>query len=160
LWSDCFGAIIGEIESKIYTRGSEGDFYSYLDWNEKLKTNSPVNLVRPCSPDESVGVLNSYLRNAKTGTVVWITNLELVHKRYDVLMSEVHYHLATTYYHLRDKYAVYVNNEKIEPWDFLEQDSSPQISDTKVYTVTRDSKGKAIRADITLKHVLRQGKQP
>lgn len=135
---------------EIFTRGAEGDFYSYIDWNEKLKTNSPVNVVRPCTEEESRQVLNPYLRKSNTGTVVWISDLKLVHKRYDVLLKEIRYHLATTYYGLRDKYTVYVDNEKVEPWDFLEKDQSPCVSDEKVYTVTRDAQGRAINAEIKL----------
>ena len=141
---------------EVFTRGVDGDYYTYIDWNEKLSTNSPVNVVRPCTPDETTGVLNAYLMGASTGTVVWVSDLKLVHKRYDVLLKEIEYHLSTTYYGLREKYTIFLDKKKIEPWDFLEKDQCPKVSnicglsDVKTYTVTRDAQGRAINSKITL----------
>ena len=135
---------------EIYTRGAEGDLFSYIDWNEKIKTNSPVNVVRPCSAKESTSVLNAYLRGAKTGTVVWISNLQLTSKKYDVTITEIKYHLSTTYYGLKDKYKIIFDGKDIKPWDFIERNDSPCVSDVKVYNVVKDSKGVQINAKITL----------
>lgn len=135
---------------EIYTRGAEGDLFSYIDWNEKIKTNSPVNVVRPCSAKESTSVLNAYLRGAKTGTVVWISNLQLTSKKYDVMITEIKYHLSTTYYGLKDKYKIIFDGKDIKPWDFIERNDSPCVSDVKVYNVVKDSKGVQINAKITL----------
>lgn len=137
---------------EIYTRGPEGDYYSYLDFNEKLKELTPVNLVRRCTSEEINGVLNPYLKFSDSGfgTVVWISNCHLPSKKYDVLMSEIGYHLSTTYYGLRDKYQIFLNNEPIKPWDFIERDDSPCVTEVKTYPVTRDAQGRAINAQITL----------
>jgi hypothetical protein len=135
---------------EVYTRGEEGDLYSYLDWNEKNKSNSPINMVRPCTTKESLSVLNAYLRGAKTGTVVWITNLQLTSKKYDVMISEINYHLSTTYYGLKDNYKIVFDGKDIKPWDFIEKNDSPFASDVKVYNVSRDANGKPIDAEITL----------
>lgn len=134
----------------MYTRGEQGDLHSYLDWNEKYKNNSPINMVRPCTTKESVGVLDAYLRGAKTGTVVWISNLQLTSKKYDVMISEIKYHLSTTYYGLKDKYKITFDGKEIKPWDFIEKNDSAYSSDVKVYNVARDSKGNPIDAQITL----------
>jgi len=135
---------------EIFTRGSEGDFYSYIDWNEKVKDNTPVNIVRPCTQDEKVSVLNAYLKESDTGTVVWLSDLQLVSKKYDVLMSEIGYHLSTTYYDLRDNYQIFLNNDPVKPWDFIEREDSPFVSDVKTFPVTRDANGRTIDAKITL----------
>jgi hypothetical protein len=135
---------------EVYTRGSEGDFFSYIDFNEKEKTNSPVNVVRPCSSKESHSVLDAYLRGAKTGTVVWISNLQLTSKKYDVMMSEINYHLSTTYYGLKDKYKIILDGKAIKPWDFIEKNDSPFTSPVKVFHVVKDAKGNPINAEITL----------
>jgi hypothetical protein len=135
---------------EVYTRGEQGDLHSYLDWNEKYKNNSPINMVRPCTTKESVGVLDAYLRGAKTGTVVWISNLQLTSKKYDVMISEIKYHLSTTYYGLKDKYKITFDGKEIKPWDFIEKNDSAYSSDVKVYNVARDSKGNPIDAQITL----------
>ena len=135
---------------EIFTRGSEGDFYSYIDWNEKLKSNSPANVVRPCTPDEKTSVLNAYLKESKTGTVVWLSDLQLVSKKYDVMMSEIEYHLSTTYYDLRDKYQLFLDNKPVKPWDFIEREDSPFVTEVKSFPVTRDAQGRAIQANVTL----------
>lgn len=142
---------------EIFTRGEEGDLYSCLDLDEKQKSNSPVNIVRPCSANESRSVLNAYLKGYTSGTVIWLSNLELVHQQYNSLVSKITYHLSTTYYHLGDKYEVYLDNNKIKGWDFLEKAYAPNntgnipaVSDVKTYTVTRNAEGKPIRAEITL----------
>ena len=135
---------------EIFTRGSEGDFYSYIDWNEKLKSNSPANVVRPCTPDEKTSVLNAYLKESETGTVVWLSDLQLVSKKYDVMMSEIEYHLSTTYYDLRDKYQLFLDNKPVKPWDFIEREDSPFVTEVKSFPVTRDAQGRAIQANVTL----------
>ena len=135
---------------EIFTRGSEGDFYSYIDWNEKLKSNSPANVVRPCTPDEKTSVLNAYLKESETGTVVWLSDLQLISKKYDVMMSEIEYHLSTTYYDLRDKYQLFLDNKPVKPWDFIEREDSPFVTEVKSFPVTRDAQGRAIQANVTL----------
>jgi hypothetical protein len=135
---------------EVFTRGFEGDFFSYIDFNEKEKNNSPVNIVRPCSANESRSVLDAYLRGAETGTVVWISNLQLTSKNYDVMMDEINYHLSTTYYGLKDKYKIILDGKAIKPWDFIEKNDSPFVSPVKLFTVEKDAKGNPIHAEISL----------
>jgi hypothetical protein len=135
---------------EVFTRGVDGDFYSYLDWDEKCLTNNPVNLVRKCTSDESATVLNPYLHESSTGTVVWISNTKIAHTKYESLLKQLDFHLGTTYYNLRDKYEIYLNNQLVSPWDILESNSCADLSPVHTFKVDRFINGKRIEADITV----------
>ena len=135
---------------EIYTRGDEGDFYSYIDWNEKFMTNNPVNLVRRCNLDESTSVLNARTRQSQTGTVIWISDLKLAPVKYATLIERLQFHLAVTYYNLRHKYELFLNNTPVKPWDILESGQGHYTSPVYEYPVSRYLNGKHIETTIKL----------
>lgn len=135
---------------EVYTRGTEGDFYSYIDWNEKCLTNNPVNLIRRCNLDESTSVLNARIRENTTGTVIWISDLNIAHSKYESLVERLEFHLGVTYYNLRHKYQVFLNNKPVKPWDILETGKGHDTSPVFEYPVKRYVNGKHIEATIKL----------
>lgn len=120
---------------EIYTRGSEGDFYSYIDWNEKVLTNNPVNLIRRCTPEESKDIIEPRLHGNETGTVIWISDINIAHSKYDYLIERLEFHLAVTYYNLRDKYQIHLNDNAIKPWDIIENGDGHDTSEVFEYPV-------------------------
>jgi hypothetical protein len=135
---------------EIFTRGAEGDFYSYIDWDEKCVTNNPVNVVRPCTRDESTTILSSRIRNNATGTVIWVSKINIAHTKYDDLIQSLEFHLGVTYYNLRDKYQLFINNNPVLPWDLLEVGNAHNTSPVFEYPVKKYINGKHIDAVIKL----------
>ena len=135
---------------EIYTRGSEGDFYSYIDWNEKVFSNNPVNLIRRCSSEESKNIIDTRIGNSETGTVIWISNINIAHSKYDYLIERLEFHLAVTYYNLRDKYQVHLNNVAIKSWDIIEAGKAHDTSEIFEYPIKREVNGVVIDTTIKL----------
>ena len=135
---------------EVYTRGTDGDLYSYIDWTEKCLTNNPVNLIRKCNLDESTTTLNARIRKNKSGTVIWISDLNIAHSKYDSLVEKLEFHLGVTYYNLRHKYQVFLNNKLVKPWDILESGQGHHTSPVFEYPVKRYINGKHVEATIKL----------
>jgi hypothetical protein len=135
---------------EVFTRGIDGDLYSYLDWDEKMLTNNPANIVRKCSKDESETVLNPYLHGSSTGSVIWISKTNIAQTRYESLMKQLEFHMGTTYYGLKDAYQVHINNEEVKSWDILETSKCADVSDMHTFTVNKIVNGKRVEGKITL----------
>lgn len=135
---------------EVFTRGVDGDLYSYIDWDEKAFSNNPANIVRKCTKDESDTVLNPYLHLSSTGSVIWISKTNIAQTKYESLMKQLEFHLGTTYYGLKDAYQVYINNEVVKPWDILETSKSADLSDLHTFTVNKIVNGKRVEGKITI----------
>jgi hypothetical protein len=135
---------------QVYTRGVDGDLYSYLDWDDKMFTNNPANLVRKCTKDESETVLNPYLHGSETGSVIWISKTSLEQTKYESLMKRLEFHLGTTYFGLKDSYQVYLNNEPVQPWDILETSKNAYTSDVHTFNVKKIVNGKRVEGVVSL----------
>jgi len=135
---------------QVYTRGVDGDLYSYLDWDEKMLTNNPANLVRKCTKDESETVLNPYLHGSETGSVIWITKTAIAQTKYESLMKQLEFHLGVTYFALKDSYQVYINNEPVKPWDVLETSKNAHTSDVLTFNVNKIVNGKRVQGVVSL----------
>ena len=135
---------------EVYTRGVDGDLYSYIDWDEKMLSNNPLNPVRKCSKEESDTVLTPYLHKSETGSVIWISKTNIAQTRYESLMKQLEFHLGTTYYSLKDSYQVYINNEAVTPWDILESSKCADISDVHTFTVNKIVNGKRVEGTVSL----------
>jgi hypothetical protein len=135
---------------EVFTRGVDGDLYSYLDWDEKMLTNNPSNPVRKCTKDESETVLNPYLHGSETGSVIWITKTAIAQTKYESLMKQLEFHLGTTYYGLKDSYQVFINNEPVKPWDILETSKNAQTSDVHTFNINKIVNGKRVEGVVSL----------
>ncbi|MFZ9589813.1 MAG: ATP-binding protein [Chitinophagaceae bacterium] len=135
---------------EVYTRGIDGDLYSYIDWEEKMFSNNPVNIVRKCTKDESETVLTPYLHGSETGSVIWISKTSIAQTRYESLMKQLEFHLGTTYHGLKDSYQVYINNEPVMPWDILESSKNAHLSDVQTFTVNKIVNGKRVEGVVSL----------
>jgi hypothetical protein len=135
---------------EVYTRGVDGDLYSYLDWDEKMLSNNPANPVRKCTKDESETVLNPYLHESETGSVIWISKTSIAQTRYESLMKQLEFHLGTTDHGLKDSYQVYINNEPVTPWDILESNKNAHLSDVQTFTVNKIVNGKRVEGVVSL----------
>ena len=135
---------------EVFTRGVDGDLYSYLDWDEKMLTNNPANIVRKCTKDESETVLNPYLHGSETGSVIWISKTNIAQTRYESLMKQLEFHLGTTYFGLKDAYQVYINNEPVKPWDILETFKCADVSEVHTFTVNKIVNGKRVEGKVSL----------
>lgn len=135
---------------EVFTRGVDGDLYSYLDWEEKMLTNNPANPVRKCTKEESETVLNPYLHGSETGSVIWITKTSIEQTKYESLMKQLEFNLGVTYYGLKDSYQVFINNQPVKPWDILETSKNAHTSDVLTYNVNKIVNGKRVQGVISL----------
>ena len=135
---------------EVYTRGEEGDFYSYIDWDEKFLSNNPVNEIRRCTADESATVLKPYLHGSKTGTVIWITKTSIAQTRYESLLKQLEFHLGVTYFGLQDKYEVFINLAPVKAWDILEANKCADVSAVHTFKVSKIVNNKRIEGNISL----------
>ena len=135
---------------EVYTRGIDGDLYSYIDWEEKMFSNNPVNIVRKCTKDESDTVLTPYLHGSETGSVIWISKTSIAQTRYESLMKQLEFHLGTTYHGLKNSYQVYINNEPVMPWDILESSKNAHLSDVQTFTVNKIVNGNRVEGVVSL----------
>ena len=143
---------------KVYTRSTEGTWFTTVNYIDKMKNPNPVNEVRPCTQDEITHILNPYLRQAKnapdkTGTVIVledINRLEATRNIVDDLNDKISVSFARGYYYMQDKISVYVNNVKMVYYDTLERGYNNHLSKEFVIPVTEDKYGNKIDEKIYL----------
>ena len=133
---------------EIFTRGEDGDLYSYIDWDEKLNTGNPVNLIRRCTEDEQRTYLNPYInpakRPSKTGSVIRISNIRFEASDYGQLRKKIYVKLSTSWFLFGDSFHAYLDGSKIRKWDLLEADNCLDLSDVHEFPVRLIEGGKTI----------------
>lgn len=133
---------------EIFTRGEDGDLYSYIDWEEKLNTGNPVNLIRKCTEDECRTYLNPYTnpakRPSKTGSVIRISNIRFEASDYGQLRKKIYVKLATSWYMFGDTFNAYLDGSLIRKWDLLEADNCLDLSEVHQYPVKLIEGGKTV----------------
>jgi hypothetical protein len=118
---------------EIFTRGEDGDLYSYIDWDEKLDTGNPENLIRRCADDEQRTYLNAYInpphRPSKTGSVIRISNIRFEASDYGQLRKKIYTKLSTSWFMFGNSFDAYLDGSKIRKWDLLEADNCLDLTD-------------------------------
>ena len=133
---------------EIFTRGEDGDLYSYIDWDEKLDTGNPENLIRRCTDDEQRTYLNAYInphhRPSKTGSVIRISNIRFEASDYGQLRKKIYVKLSTSWFMFGNSFDAYLDGSKIRKWDLLEADNCLDLSDVHEFPVKLIEGGKTI----------------
>ena len=133
---------------EIFTRGEEGDLYSYIDWDEKLDTGNPENLIRECTDDEKRTFLGPYVnpphRPAKTGSVIRISNIRFEASDYGQLRKKIYVKLSTSWFMFGESFNAYLDGSKIRKWDLLEADNCLDLSEIHEFPVKLIEGGRTI----------------
>lgn len=142
---------------EIYTRGEDGDLFTYVDYSEKCRTLDPVNVVRKATADETRLWIKPYIESRKhsTGTIVVLSEVNRLPATREVvsdLVKETSFAFARGYYHLRDKISIFVNDQTrpIRYYDPLERDTALNVSPKYTIVVPKDRDGNQINAKITV----------
>jgi hypothetical protein len=142
---------------EILTRSVSGAYYTYLDYNEKQQpTADEVNMVRKATARE-METLDRVLGASQTGTIVSLKQISRLPQTQDLvpnLKLKTEFLFAKGYYHLRNKFAVYIGNEvsakRIAPYDPLERNACIDKSATYRFLVKKDKDGNEIEEYVTL----------
>lgn len=133
---------------EIFTRGEDGDLYSYIDWEEKLNTENPVNVIRQCTEDETRTFLNPYLKPkgkiSKTGSVIRISNIRFEASDYGKLRNKIYVKLATSWFMFGDSFNAHLDGSLVRKWDLVEADNCLDLSDVYEFPVKLIEGGKTI----------------
>ena len=132
---------------KVYTRSSDGCWFTTVNYLDKMRNPNPENIVRRCTEDEEVRIVNAYLRKSPTGTVVIlsdITRLEATRNIVDDLNDRISVSFARGYYYMQDEISVYLNNVKMNYYDTLERGYNNHLSKEHVIHITEDKYGNKI----------------
>ena len=129
---------------EIYTRGVDGDIYSYIDWDEKLSTGIPANPLRPCTDEEKRTFLDPYTKFAKTGSVIRISNIRFEASDYGQLRKKIYVKLSTSWFMFGDSFNAYLDGSKVRKWDLLEADTCLDLTEVYEFPVKLIEGGKTI----------------
>jgi hypothetical protein len=144
----------------VYTRGEDGDLYSYIDWDEKMRNSSHVdnhvNSSRLCTSLES-NKLTNYLGANETGTMIVISKLKTEPGKAMDMIRKVRHHLATVFYNKRDSVNLYTygldnqfKSNKVIWYDYLEAGDAKETSSEFEYFITKDAQGNKCNEKVTL----------
>jgi hypothetical protein len=133
---------------EIFTRGEDGDLYSYLDWDEKLNTGNPVNVIRRCTEDESRTYLNPYTnpkgKPSKTGSVIRISNIRFEASDYGQLRKKIYVKLSTSWFMFGDSFNAYLDGSSVRKWDLLEAHNCIDLTEVHEFPVKLIEGGKTV----------------
>ena len=132
---------------KVYTRSADGCWFTTVNYLDKMKNPNPENIIRPCTEEEEIRIVNAYLRKSPTGTVIIlsdITRLEATRNIVDDLNDRISVSFARGYYYMQDKISVYLNNNKMNYYDTLERGYNNHLSKEYVIPITEDKYGNKI----------------
>jgi hypothetical protein len=144
----------------VYTRGADGDLYSYIDWDEKVRNSAHVdnhvNASRLCTSNES-DKLSNYLGSNESGTMIVISKLKTEPGKALDMIRKVRHHLATVFYNKRDDINLYTHGldnqfkgSKVIWYDYLEANDARETSDVFEYFITKDAHGNKCNEKVTL----------
>ena len=144
----------------VYTRGEDGDLYSYIDWDEKVKhslhADNHVNSSRLCTSNES-NKLSNYLGANESGTMIVISKLKTEPGKALDMIRKVRHHLATVFYNKRDSINLYTHGldnqfkcSKVIWYDYLEAGDARETSEIFEYSITKDANGNKCNEKVTL----------
>lgn len=144
----------------VYTRGVDGDLYSSIDWDEKMRNSAHadnhINASRLCTSNES-NKLTNYLGANETGTMIVISKLKTEPGKALDMIRKVRHHLATVFFHKRDNINLYTygldnqfKSNKVIWYDYLEADDAKETSPVYEYFITKDANGNKCNEKVTL----------
>ena len=137
----------------VYTRSADGCWFTSVNYLDKMNNPNPENVVRPCTEEEEIRIVNAYLNRSSngskstTGTVIIlsdITRLEATRNIVDDLKDSISVSFARGYYYMQDKISVYLNNVKMNYYDTLERGYNNHLSKEFVIPVLEDKYGNKI----------------
>jgi hypothetical protein len=144
----------------VYTRGEDGDLYSYIDWDEKVKhsghADNHVNASRLCTSNESAKLAN-YLGSNPTGTMLVISKLKTEPGKAIDMIKKVRHHLATVFYDRREDVNLYTHGldkqfktSKVIWYDYLEAGYAKETTEVFEFPITKDAQGNKCEEIVTL----------
>jgi hypothetical protein len=131
---------------EVITKGVNGYFYTYISYTEKLQTRNPINMVRPCTPEE-VSLINPYLKSNPTGTMVIISEIDRLpatNRIVDDLRQQTTFSISRGYYHLKDKTVVKIDGKPVRYYDALERNNCIEVSREYKIPVLKDAYGNTL----------------
>jgi len=133
---------------EIFTRGVDGDLYSYIDWDEKLNTGNPVNVIRPCTGEETRTFLNPYTNpkgmRSETGSVIRISNIRFEASDYGKLRKQIYIKLSTSWFMFGNSFNAHLDGIQVRKWDLLEADNCIDLTDVYEFPVKLIEGGKTV----------------
>jgi hypothetical protein len=129
---------------EIFSRGSDGDVYSYIDWDEKLASGNPVNPLRACTDEEVRTRLAPYIKHSKSGSVIRISNIRFEASDYGQLRKKIYTKLSTSWFMFGDEFNAHLDGHKIRKWDLLEADNCLDLTEVLEYPVKLIENGKTV----------------
>jgi hypothetical protein len=133
---------------EIFTRGKDGDLYSYIDWEEKLNTGNPVNPVRKCTDEETRTFLNPYTnpkgQRSETGSVIRISNIRFEASDYGQLRKKIYVKLSTSWFMFGESFNAHLDGSLVRKWDLLEADNCIDLTEVHEFPVKLIEGGKTI----------------
>ena len=133
---------------EIFTRGEDGDLYSYIDWDEKLNSGNPVNVIRRCTNDETRTYLHPYTnpkgKPSKTGSVIRISNIRFEASDYGQLRKKIYVKLSTSWFMFGDSFHAYLDGSSVRKWDLLEAHNCIDLTDVHEFPVKLIEGGKIV----------------
>jgi hypothetical protein len=144
----------------VYTRGEDGDLFSYIDWDEKMRNSAHadnhINSSRLCTSNESAKLTN-YLGANETGTMIVISRLKTEPGKALDMIRKVRHHLATVFYNKRDMVNLYTHgldnqfkDNKVIWYDYLEAGDAKETTEEFEYFITKDAQGNKCNEKVTL----------
>lgn len=129
---------------EIFSRGVDGDIYSYIDWDEKQASGVPANPLRPCTDEEKRTFLDPYTKFAKTGSVIRISNIRFEASDYGQLRKKIYVKLSTSWFMFGESFNAYLDGSKVRKWDLLEADNCLDLSEVYEFPVKLIEGGKTV----------------
>lgn len=144
----------------VYTRGVDGDLYSSIDWDEKVKNSlhvdNHVNSSRLCTSNESAK-LTDYLGAETSGTMILISKLKTEPGKALDMIKKVRHHLATVFYDKRDEITLYTHgldnqfkSNEVIWYDYLEAGYGRETTEELEYFILKDAQGNKCNEKVTL----------
>ena len=144
----------------VFTRGEDGDLYTYIDWDEKMRNvahaDNHVNSSRLCTSNESAK-LSNYLGANQSGTMIVISRLKTEPGKAWDMIRKVRHHLATVFYNKRDIVNLYTHGldsqfkgNKVIWYDYLESGDAKETTEEYDYYITKDAQGNKCNEKVTL----------
>lgn len=133
---------------EIFTRGVDGDLYSYIDWEEKLSSGNPVNVIRKCTEDETRTFLNPYInpksKRSQTGSVIRISNIRFEASDYGKLRKHIYIKLSTSWFMFGNSFNAHLDGYQVRKWDLLEADNCIDLTKVHEFPVKLIEDGKTV----------------
>ena len=146
---------------EVITKGINGYLYTHISYSEKLRTRNPINIIRPCRPEE-IARIDPYLKSNPSGTMVILSTINRLQASAETvadLRRKTTFSVSRGYFHLKDKCVVKIDGNTVRYYDALERDNCIEVSKEYKIPIHKDAHGNALVNEfITLTMSMIRGK--